>query len=876
MSGFTPLLMFPLTFRRWLNSRLGPAVCVALALPAGAASEPGDALRLNDRGYFEMPGVNVMLGSDYYPEGHQGGVGIIQQGQRTATNGDLRLEPTPAQWQPMPKAGPRTVDREHQEIRVRYKYPDETQNRTGYNPIDYPDLQLAYSVRLTPAGGSSFRIIVDLDAPLPAAWVGKVGFNLELFPGLLFGRSYVMGNTAGMFPRQPDGPGAYDADQAYQLVPLAAGARRLVVAPESDEQRLTIEAVQGGDLQLLDGRGQHNNGWFVVRATVPGGRTTDALEWLVTPHAVPGWRYAPVVQVSQVGYHPKQPKVAVVELDGRDQPHGDISLLRIASVGGFETVLTRPLAPWGDFLRYHYARFDFSEVTAPGIYVVRYGASQSAPFRIGADVYERDVWQPTVETFLPVQMCHMRVNDRYRVWHGLCHADDALMAPVNHNHFDGYSQGPSTLTKFAPGDHVPGLDRGGWHDAGDHDLRVESQIDTVHGLALAWELFHPDFDDTTIDENLRLAELHRPDGKPDILQQIEHGVISVVGAYNSMGRLYRGIQDASLRQYTHLGDPSTMTDNLVFHDPNGQAMKVLAAAAVHGSQAEPVIDHLPPLGSPGSADDRWVFTEDRPDRELETAGGLAAAARALRGYNDALAAECRRIAIELWDRAQKPRFPLSRLEPAIELFQTTGDEKYLAAMLGLADEVVAHINAPIETEEHSIHAPWLGARALALVHNAAFTAKIRAALTSYRSQLEALEKETPYGVPYRPYIWGDGWNLERFGVEQYFLHTGAPDIFPATDMLASLNFILGCHPGSNTASFVSGVGAKSVTTAYGFNRADASYIPGGIISGTALIRPDFPELLEWPYLWQQTEYCLGYPTSDYVFLVLAADHLLNP
>ena len=74
---------------------------------------------------------------------------------------------------------------------------------------------------------------------------------------------------------------------------------------------------------------------------------------------------------------------------------------------------------------------------------------------------------------------------------------------------------------------------------------------------------------------------------------------------------------------------------------------------------------------------------------------------------------------------------------------------------------------------------------------------------------------------------------------------------------------------------MSGVGAKSLTAAYGFNRADWCYIPGGIASGTALIRPDFPELLEWPYLWQQTEYVLGGGTTDYLLLVLAADQVLN-
>src|SRR5690606_19740602 len=110
---------------------------------------------------------------------------------------------------------------------------------------------------------------------------------------------------------------------------------------------------------------------------------------------------------------------------------------------------------------------------------------------------KRNVWQPTLEYFLPVQMCHVRVNERYRVWHDFCHLDDARMAPVDLNHFDGYVQGPSTLTKFKPGDHVPGLNAGGWHDAGDFDLRVESQATTIHMLSLMYERFKTDYDNTT-------------------------------------------------------------------------------------------------------------------------------------------------------------------------------------------------------------------------------------------------------------------------------------------------------------------------------------------------------------------------------------------
>ena len=174
---------------------------------------------------------------------------------------------------------------------------------------------------------------------------------------------------------------------------------------------------------------------------------------------------------------------------------------------------------------------------------------------------------------------------------------------------------------------MPGLNEGGWHDAGDDDLRVESQAGTMHGLALAWESFHPDHDQTSIDPKSRIVEIHQPDGKPDILQQIEHGALTVVGGYRALGRFYRGIIVPTLRQYTHLGDFAAQTDNVVFDPKTAPANAPLAGN-----------------GAKGAPDDRWVFTEQNPMRELSAAAGLAASARALRGYDDALAAECLKIA----------------------------------------------------------------------------------------------------------------------------------------------------------------------------------------------------------------------------------------
>lgn len=805
-----------------------------IKMPAG--------MKLNELEYLEYQGVNVMLAHDFYPEGHQGGVGIIQNGLRVATNGDLRLEPTPGQWQPIPKVGKRIIDRATQTVSVKMEYPNEEINRKGFNPVIYPDLKFSYTIRVLPAG-KAFKIIIDLDKALPDEWIGKVGFNFELFPQILFGKSWYMDKEFGIFARQANGPNYTDKEGEVQILPMAKG-NKLTIVPEADNQRMTIENLKGDSLQLIDGRGKHNNGWFVVRSLIKKGASSNAIEWLVTPNAIEGWKSDPVIQISQIGYHPNQQKMAVIELDSKDNFVQKTSLLRVNENGGFETALTATPTKWGKFLRYNYLQFNFTQIKKPGMYLVKYGNYTTEPFQISNDVYNRNVWQPTLEYFLPVQMCHMRVNERYRVWHGLCHADDARMAPVDSNHFDGYIQGPSTLTSFKPGDNIPNLNSGAWHDAGDFDLRVESQAETIQGLALAYEQFNLKYDNTTIDQQHKIVEIQVPDGKPDALQQMEHGLLSIVSGYRALGRLYRGIIEPTKRQYVLLGDAANLTDNTIFK----------TSAAIN----------IPAVGLPGSPDDRWVFTENNPSRELGVAACLATAARVIKGYNDTLATQSLAIATSLWNDTKESNI-MSRVELAVELYITTKDKKY-AAFLTQHTEDIAKNFAGIG---------WIAGRVLPLINDIHFKEVLTNAAKNYYATIVADGKKTPYGVPYEPNIWGAGWGIQNFGYRQYFLHNAFPQIFSADYMLDALNFILGCHPGTNTASFASGVGARSVTTAYGFNRADWSYIPGGIVSGTALIRPDFPELLTWPSLWQQTEYVLGGGTTDYLFLVLAANQELN-
>jgi len=444
-------------------------------------------------------------------------------------------------------------------------------------------------------------------------------------------------------------------------------------------------------------------------------------------------------------------------------------------------------------------------------------------------------------------MCHMRVNDNYRVWHDCCHLDDALMAPSNTIHFDGYHQGNSTLTDYNSLEHVPGLNQGGWHDAGDYDLRVESQIGTIWNLALMIEEFGLDYDATTIDNKNRIVEIHQPDGKSDLIQQIEHGLASVLGGYRSMGRLYRGIICSDKRQYVMLGDASDMTDNLVYSDKLKYAEKTGSTSSLK--------------------DDRWVFTENNPRHELLAVAGLAAASTTLDNQTPKLAEESLQTAKNLYETTDTINgFDVFKVLALSELYLTTKNDEYLKRIVELQDAIIENIQ----------YCGWSVGRIISAVNDEDFKKNVANAVAVYQNNLiEEQEADSPYGVPYKPRIWGAGWNIQRFGVHQYFFCKAWPDLCSSSLYVNALNFILGVHPGENTSSFVSGVGSKSVTTAYGANRADWSYIPGGVVSGTALIRPDLPELKKWPYFWQQTEYVMGGGSTNFMFLVLAVEKLYN-
>ena len=769
--------------------------------------------------------MNVLVFANWYSglfsDSKLSGVELIHHGVRTATNGDVRLSPTPEQWDPIPELSDRRVDRAAQRV---------------VTTLTYPAYGFSYHVEVR-ADGPSVVVDVRLDAPLPPALEGKAGFNLEFLPAAYFGRTFAMDGASGLFPREAGG--AMDSVAGrLEAAPLARGSA-LALAPEDPLHRVEIEA-RDGALALYDGRDKAQNGWFVVRGLLPAARTGTVLEWRITPNQVPGWVRAPVIAHSQVGYDPRQEKVAVLESDPNDTAGAAVTLLRVAPDGGTSAVLSKPAAPWGRFLRYDYARFDFSEVREPGVYEIAYRGVRSEPFRIAADVYGPDIWSASLDTYLAEQMDHVLVRDRYRVWHGASHLDDARQAPPGHVHFDLYAQGPTTDTPYGAGDHIPGLNVGGWTDAGDFDIRTESQYAVVETLAQAYQAFHVGWDETTVRESDRFVAIRRPDGVPDILQQIEHGALQLLAQFRAVGHAIPGIVEPTLEQYTFLGDAASKTDGLVFDS----ALTGLA----------------PRDGRSGVPDDRWAFTSRSTPLDYGAVAALAAASLALRGHDDSLADECLGTAERVWqgDHAAPPALFRAgnttggRLEDeetraaVVLLVATRGGRAYAGRLAALAP----HIDSAF------FFLGGVGVRALPYM-DAGFRERMRADTRTYRARLDSLLGRNPFGVPVTAGGWGGSGAVLGFAMLTWELHRAFPDLVGPEYTVRGLDYVLGTHPVSSV-SLVSGVGARSLTVAYGHNRADFSFIPGGVAPGIVIVRPDFPELKEdWPFLWFENEYVIG-------------------
>ena len=430
-------------------------------------------------------------------------------------------------------------------------------------------------------------------------------------------------------------------------------------------------------------------------------------------------------------------------------------------------------------------------------------------------------------------MNHMYVTEGYRTWHGEPFKEGYLQAPES-DHFDLHRQGAQTDTKYKPLELIPGLNVGGFFDAGDFDIETSSNINVVQNFIRTWELFKPQRDETFVSQEQRYVELHRPDGKPDVLQFIEHGVLNLVAQAEQIGHMSQTLSNSILDNYHHLGDAASITDGL-HYDPSLKPYEVSADGK-----------------SSGTPDDMWAFTNRNPSLDLQAAGVFTSAARVLRGYNDDLA-----------DRAQKQA---DRLRKEAELLmanrrrprdrQAEADNDWLTGTASSsASRFPRDVVRNLQTMLDSIP-----------MKDDAYKQKLRPAVQQYADYIKSFDTQNPYGVPIGLGNWAGVNAVLNFGITVNYAHIYYPDIISKAEVYRVANWLYGCHPYHNY-SFVAVVGAaRPKQVFYGNNRADFSFIPGNVAPGLLFRKPDhFENYDDWPFLWGQNEGTIAGNTQYIIF-----------
>ena len=825
-------------------------IFLAFGLLATTFAQAQD-LKLNDKGYFEKQGINVLVFSNSFDGGFNdeknSGIEIIQHGIRSIQGGAVRLNSTPEQWDLVPKMTFRNVDREKGVIEVGLRYED----------YDF-DSRIVVTSK-----GETVEIAVWLDSPVPEELAGKAGLNLEFLPSRYWLKTFLMDGRLNRFPRyassqtvtrpNSEKPRQFKGFKTYDdrgtgrfIDPLPIETGHSITMAMDDPERMISINSSDSELELYDGRMLAQNGWFVLRSVLPKNKTGKVVSWTVKPNAIDGWIRKPNIGFCQVGYTPEQPKVSVIELDKNDTPKNVAALMRINEDGTVSKSYEGKIETWGDYFKYNYVKFDFSDVKTPGVYYIQYDTVKTNNFIIDSHVYDK-ITDATTDVWVPIHMNHMYVNEAYRVWHGEPFKEGYLQAPPS-DHFDLHYQGPTTDTKYKPLELIPGLNVGGFFDAGDFDIETGSNINVVENFIRTWELFKPQRDETFVSEQQRYVDLHRPDGKPDIMQYIEHGTLNLVAQAEQIGHMASTLSNSVLDNYHHLGDAASITDGL-HYDPSLKPYEVSA----DGKRS-------------GTPDDMWAFTTRNPELDMRAATMFAAAAHALEGYNDSLAAralkQSKRLmqeAEELMKSSDKKSSDQRKYGFAatnMQLYAATRDKKYLDAfMKEIWSGLDRNLEFNIQTALDAI--PYM---------DEAYRDKLKPYVEKFAKYISGFDKQNPYGVPIGLGNWAGSNQVLSFGTAVCFAHYYYPEIVKKDEVYRAANWMFGCHPYHNY-SFVAAVGAaRPKKVFYGNNRADFSFIPGNVAPGLLFRKPDhFENFDDWPFLWGQNEGTIAGNTQYIIF-----------
>ena len=344
-----------------------------------------------------------------------------------------------------------------------------------------------------------------------------------------------------------------------------------------------------------------------------------------------------------------------------------------------------------------------------------------------------------------------------------------------------------------------------------------------------------------------LVEMHRPDGIPDVVQQCIHGSKQLLAEYECLGGTGGTMEVRTLRQYTHLGDPSSDTDGWIYDSTLAEGEVVERDGKVYSG----VPDDRYFLTSGGGGSFSAGLSQNIVNSFAGTAY-MAVAYPATQEYAQHLFNVC----IDRWKASNWSSNwdTVVQFALASDAFEKAGvaydDQDTLSAAYfkGLLDGLVdANMN--------------VGSHINLLALKNLLTEEQWAQVGESVAAVNVTENTQPYGVNFTS---GSGWGASPntySGVRNIsFMYYHFPLKKFEQNILRSVNYLLGRHPATNS-SWISGVGTKSMLHPYNSNRAEESYIPGSILPGHITFSDYVESMDDFNFLWFENESIINYQSS---------------
>lgn len=497
------------------------------------------------------------------------------------------------------------------------------------------------------------------------------------------------------------------------------------------------------------------------------------------------------VFVNQLGYYTDLEKYALIE-----NPERCFYSAEILNANTGTLVLSVPLqdAVVDKFTGNRVSKVDFSQLTIPGTYKIKYGKKLSYTFIVGNTLYKEPLAAATKVFYL--QRCGEAVYDPSTgISHPACHLNDAYMPRKDDFH--------------QTGEHVDVV--GGWHDAGDFGKYVATT--TIAATLL--------MDTLEKGDALRSALLYfgqTGDAAPDVYEEIKYGIDWLFKMQRPDGAAYRKVSGATWPPEEML--PQNDTQKRYLYGISSQETGKLAGTMARASTQ--MAKYYPSYAKKAlkSAEMAWNYLERYPYyvdfRSTDDSGSG--------GYPNPLYDIERTVYIDKDER----------FWAATELFLATNNPKYLTA-----------INALIgEFEQNPTPFTWKDTSLMGfynLATHESFGAELnqtgKDVILGYADRIITQMNTNPYYIPFDEFRWGSNSSLMANTVVLTYAYELTKEPRYHTYALRALNYIFGLNPLNK--SYLTGFGENPPKhTHHRYSIATGDVIPGLLVGGPNNTAPD--------------------------------------